>query len=61
MTEQIADEISRKEVRGVLVIAEAEHLCMKMRSQKWEYYNDYCSPRDYGAERAQRTYTCPNL
>ena len=31
MTEQIADEISRKEVRGVLVIAEAEHLCMKMR------------------------------
>jgi GTP cyclohydrolase I len=31
MTEQIADEISRREVRGVLVIAEAEHLCMKMR------------------------------
>lgn len=31
MTEQIADEISRKEVKGVLVIAEAEHLCMKMR------------------------------
>jgi GTP cyclohydrolase IA len=31
MTEQIADEISRKEVRGVIVIAEAEHLCMKMR------------------------------
>ena len=31
MTEQVADEISRKEVKGVLVIAEAEHLCMKMR------------------------------
>jgi GTP cyclohydrolase I len=31
MTEQIVDEISRKEVRGVIVIAEAEHLCMKMR------------------------------
>src|ERR671922_2826497 len=31
MTEQIADEISRREVKGVLVIAEAEHLCMKMR------------------------------
>lgn len=31
LTEEIADEISRRGVRGFLVITEAEHLCMKMR------------------------------
>lgn len=34
LTKQIADEIMRKEIRGVLVIVEAEHLCMKMRGVK---------------------------
>jgi GTP cyclohydrolase I len=31
MTKQIADEITNMGVRGVVVIAEGEHLCMKMR------------------------------
>jgi GTP cyclohydrolase IA len=31
MTKQIADEITKMCVRGVVVIAEGEHLCMKMR------------------------------
>jgi GTP cyclohydrolase I len=31
LTRQIADEITRMGVRGVVVIAEGEHLCMKMR------------------------------
>ena len=31
LTKQIADEIIRSEIKGVVVIAEAEHLCMKMR------------------------------
>jgi GTP cyclohydrolase I len=31
MTKQIADEITKMGVRGVVVIAEGEHLCMKMR------------------------------
>jgi GTP cyclohydrolase IA len=31
LTKEIADEIMRKGVKGVLVIAEGEHLCMKMR------------------------------
>jgi GTP cyclohydrolase IA len=31
LTKQIADEIIRREIKGVVVIAEAEHLCMKMR------------------------------
>jgi GTP cyclohydrolase IA len=31
MTKQIADEIAKMGVRGVVVIAEGEHLCMKMR------------------------------
>src|ERR687891_696239 len=31
LTKQIADEIIRMGVRGVVVIAEGEHLCMKMR------------------------------
>jgi GTP cyclohydrolase IA len=34
LTKQIADEIIRMEIRGVLVIVEAEHLCMKMRGVK---------------------------
>jgi GTP cyclohydrolase I len=34
LTKQIADEIIRKDIKGVLVIAEAEHLCMKMRGVK---------------------------
>jgi GTP cyclohydrolase IA len=34
LTRQIADEIMRLGIRGVLVIAEAEHLCMKMRGVK---------------------------
>jgi len=31
LTKEIADEVMRKGVKGVLVIAEGEHLCMKMR------------------------------
>jgi GTP cyclohydrolase I len=31
LTKQIADELVRMGVRGALVIAEGEHLCMKMR------------------------------
>lgn len=31
LTKEIADEIMRRDVKGVLVIAEAEHMCMKMR------------------------------
>ena len=31
LTKQIADEITKMGVRGVVVIAEGEHLCMKMR------------------------------
>lgn len=31
LTTEIADEISKREVTGVIVIAEGEHLCMKMR------------------------------
>jgi GTP cyclohydrolase I len=31
LTKQIADEIIRRDIKGVIVIAEAEHLCMKMR------------------------------
>jgi GTP cyclohydrolase IA len=31
MTKEIANEIIRMGVRGVLVVAEGEHLCMKMR------------------------------
>jgi GTP cyclohydrolase I len=34
LTKQIADEIIRTDIKGVLVIAEAEHLCMKMRGDK---------------------------
>jgi GTP cyclohydrolase I len=31
LTTEIADEISKRGVNGVIVIAEGEHLCMKMR------------------------------
>jgi GTP cyclohydrolase I len=31
LTKEIADEISRSGVKGVLVVAEGEHMCMKMR------------------------------
>ena len=31
MTKNIADELYSQGVKGVAVIAEAEHLCMKMR------------------------------
>jgi GTP cyclohydrolase I len=31
MTKNIADELFSQGVKGVAVIAEAEHLCMKMR------------------------------
>jgi GTP cyclohydrolase IA len=31
LTEEVASEIIRSGARGVLVIVEAEHLCMKMR------------------------------
>jgi GTP cyclohydrolase I len=34
LTKQIADEIIRTDIKGVIVIAEAEHLCMKMRGVK---------------------------
>jgi GTP cyclohydrolase I len=34
LTKQIADEIIMSEIKGVIVIAEAEHLCMKMRGVK---------------------------
>jgi GTP cyclohydrolase I len=34
LTKQIADEIIMSEIKGVVVIAEAEHLCMKMRGVK---------------------------
>lgn len=31
LTKEIADEIEKRGVRGVIVLAEGEHLCMKMR------------------------------
>jgi len=31
LTKEIADEITRRGVKGVLVVAEAKHMCMKMR------------------------------
>jgi GTP cyclohydrolase IA len=31
LTKEIADEIMRMDVKGVMVVAEGEHLCMKMR------------------------------
>jgi GTP cyclohydrolase I len=31
LTKEIADEITRSGVKGVLVVAEGEHMCMKMR------------------------------
>ncbi|HET9773540.1 MAG TPA: GTP cyclohydrolase I, partial [Nitrososphaeraceae archaeon] len=31
LTKEIADEIAKRDVSGVLVIIEGEHLCMKMR------------------------------
>lgn len=31
LTKEIADEITRRGVKGVLVVAEGEHMCMKMR------------------------------
>ncbi len=34
LTKQIAEEILRRDIKGVLVVAEAEHLCMKMRGVK---------------------------
>jgi GTP cyclohydrolase I len=34
LTMQIADELMRMGIKGVLVIVEAEHLCMKMRGVK---------------------------
>src|SRR6476659_4927203 len=34
LTKEIADEIIRMGVKGVIVIAEGEHLCMKMRGVK---------------------------
>ncbi len=34
MTKQIADELEKMGVKGVLVIAEGDHMCMKMRGVK---------------------------
>ncbi len=34
LTKNIADELHAQEVKGVIVMAEAEHLCMKMRGVK---------------------------
>ncbi len=34
LTKNIADELSAQGVKGVVVLAEAEHLCMKMRGVK---------------------------
>jgi len=34
MTKEIADEIHAQGVKGVMVLSEAEHLCMKMRGVK---------------------------
>jgi GTP cyclohydrolase I len=34
LTKAIADEIMRMGVKGVLVVAEGEHLCMRMRGVK---------------------------
>ncbi|MFB5599430.1 MAG: GTP cyclohydrolase I FolE [Nitrososphaeraceae archaeon] len=34
LTKEIANEITKRDVAGVLVIAEGEHLCMKMRGVK---------------------------
>ena len=34
LTEEIAEEINKSGVRGILVIVEAQHLCMKMRGVK---------------------------
>jgi GTP cyclohydrolase I len=34
MTKEIADELYSQGVKGVIVISEAEHFCMKMRGVK---------------------------
>src|SRR5574341_933003 len=34
MTKQVADELQRMGVRGALVLAEADHMCMRMRGVK---------------------------
>jgi len=34
LTKEIADEIMRMGVKGVMVVAEGEHLCMRMRGVK---------------------------
>jgi GTP cyclohydrolase I len=31
LTKEVADELMRQGVKGAMVIAEGEHLCMKMR------------------------------
>ena len=36
LTEEISEEINKSGVRGILVIVEAQHLCMKMRGVKSE-------------------------
>ena len=36
LTREIADEIMKMGVKGALVIAEGEHLCMRMRGVKWQ-------------------------
>jgi len=34
MTKQIADELERMGVRGALVVADGDHMCMRMRGVK---------------------------
>ena len=51
LTKEIADEIIRMGVKGVIVIAEGEHLCMKMRGVKnSSVIMTGSTPRHYGTE-----------
>ena len=51
LTKEIADEIILMGVKGVIVIAEGEHLCMKMRGVKnSSVIMTADTPRHYGTE-----------
>lgn len=54
LTKQIADELVRMGVKGALVIAEGEHLCMKMRGVRNDSSITTVAHRGVMAERGVR-------
>ena len=57
LTKQVADELIRMGVRGALVIAEGEHLCMKMRGVKNDSSITTMAQRGSLAQREMREQT----